>query len=485
MGKPARALGGRCPGLRRGRRASKGPLTEDPPPGECFLLPKNGEKNILIIKPMEIISTHLARLGSVLLIATAGSAPAADLLLQKVAPLTVEQAPRYPQNLARIDLGAQAQATPQSDTGKILSGDPKATYELNSGESTLLISLGKIEHIDSIAFLNSGAQGTVAIATANANLSATGSQWRDAGRRGLGNGALNAKVGPTEAKYVKLTFNIQQPGRLSGIGVFGAPGVADFTMPRPRRAIEGEIAQVNYNLADLHTKARALYVSSGDDLKLANNMIDDQAVTSYTFAANDSTPTAIIDLGREMSLRRISVLSTASAGTANFYLLSALPVGGREATAETKPAGAPSGSAVLEGTPAANVPDTLRLDEGAVAGLKSVGSASADASGSVAVDFPETSGRYVMVKWTRSSSDNFSVAEIAAFGRATTNMLFAANRAIDRSDKNVGDGKDGKDAKDFKDIPAEGPEAPAEGPPPALPPQPPFVFIPQIVPTSP
>ncbi len=436
---------------------------------------------------MEIISARLLyRFGSALLLGTSATAPAADFLLQKVAPLTVELAPRYPQNLARVDLGAQVETTPKADSGALLSGDSKAAYALNSGANTLLISLGKIEHVDSIAFLNAEAKGSVTIATANANLAPTSPQWREAGQQGLGRGAISAKVGPAEAKYVRLTFNVTQPGHISGLGVFGTPGVADFTMPRPRRAIEGEIAQVNYNLTDLHTKARALYVSSGDDLKLANNMIDDQAATSYTFAANDNSPAAIIDLGREMALRRISVLSTAGAGTANFYLLSALPVGGREASAETKPAGAPSGSAVIEGTPATNVPETLRLDDGALAGLKSVGTANDDGSGRVAVDFPETSGRYIMVKWTRPAApENFSVAEIAAFGRATTNMLFAANREVDRSGKNVSDGKDGKDAKDFKDIPAEGPEAPAEGPPPALPPQPPFVFIPQIVPTSP
>jgi hypothetical protein len=407
---------------------------------------------------MEIINARLFRpFGAALVLAAATSAPAANLLLQKVPALTIEQAPLYPQNLARVDLGAQIELSPKTDAAQglaLLSGDPKATCALAQGTQVALIALGRIEHVDTLGFVNSDTKGSVTIAISNANLEPGSPQWREVGKRDLKTGAFSAKIGPAEAKYVRLTFNISEPGRLSDLGVYGVAGVADFTVPRPRRTIE--IAQVNYNLTDVHTKTRALYVSSGADTRLANRMIDDQPATAYSFAINDNAPAAIIDLGRETALRRISVLSSAGTGVANFYVLNALP--------ET------------------SVPDTLRIDDGMLAGMKSVGSATDDGTGRVAVDFAETSGRYVLVKWS-SVNPNFSVAEIATFGHAPANMLFAANQAIDP--KNGGDGKDGKDAKDFKDIPAEGPEAPAEGPPLGLPPQPPFVFIPRIVPTSP
>src|SRR5439155_417335 len=51
----------------------------------------------------------------------------ADLVLQKVPPLTVAQAPNYPQNLARFDLGAQI----ESDVPDDASSDRKST-RLNS-----------------------------------------------------------------------------------------------------------------------------------------------------------------------------------------------------------------------------------------------------------------------------------------------------------------------------------------------------------------
>lgn len=50
----------------------------------------------------------------------------ADLVLQKVPPLTVAQAPNYPQNLARFDLGAQIESDVPDDASSsvpFLSGD--------------------------------------------------------------------------------------------------------------------------------------------------------------------------------------------------------------------------------------------------------------------------------------------------------------------------------------------------------------------------
>src|SRR5207244_4605423 len=104
----------------------------------------------------------------------------------------------------------------------------------------------------------------------------------------------------------------------------------------------------------------------------------------------------------------------------------------------------------------------------------------------------ETTGRYVMLAWVPPTLNaNFSVAEVAVFGPASSAKLLAANtsgnNAADTSDdKSV---RDSKDTKDFsKEIPGEGTaeeQAPGEGPAPELPRPPPFVFIPKVVPTSP
>jgi len=404
----------------------------------------------------------------------------ADLVLQKVPPLTVAQAPNYPQNLARVDLGAQIESDVPDDASSsvpFLSGDPASVYGLRTGTTRLLISLAQIENIDSIAFLNSEAKGTVTIAMSSAKLSPEGPQWHDAGQEELSSGVISARIGPAEAKYLRLTFNVSSPGRIGCLGIYSAAPVSDFTMPRARKIAAASSAdaraKANYNLADLHAKARTIFVSSGDDLKLAYNMIDGQPGTAYGFAANDAAPTAIIDLGHSVSVNRISTFSTPSSATVTFYLLGALP-----------------------GNNTGNLESSLRIDPQTLAAFRTVGTGNDDGSGRVAVDFEETTGRYVMLVWTPSTRNaNLSVAEVGVFGPASNARLLAANtignNPSDTSDsKTVHDSKDAKDfSKDFsKEIPGEGPaeeQAPGEGPAPELPRPPPFVFIPRVVPTSP
>ena len=203
-------------------------------------------------------------------------------------------------------------------------------------------------------------------------------------------------------------------------------------------------------------------------------MIDSQPASSFAFAATDSAPAAIIDLGKVVSLRRISALYSRRQGTMDFYVLESLP----ESEAASK---------------------TLRLDANMLAELKPVGSVTADSSGRAAIDFPVTAGRYVMVRWTPASEEDttFSIAEIAAFGGGEPPNLIAANVtktrrseiSSERSEgKDFGDPKEvaeGKDFKEAKEAPAEGPAAPGEGPNTPLPAPPAFTFIPLVTPVSP
>ena len=222
---------------------------------------------------------------------------------------------------------------------------------------------------------------------------------------------------------------------------------------------------ISYNLSDVHAKSRAVYVSSGDDIREANNMIDDQPATTYSFAPNDPQPTAIIDLGKMTSLRRITAVYTPRPGTVNFYVLQALPAGASK---------------------------TMKLDDAAFSKMKAVGSVT-DGTGRAAIDFPETTGRYILVKWAGAAETDtpFSVAEIAAFGGSRGGNLIAANTAAanteEESDgKTMAEGKDLGSGKDFgKEMPEEGPESPAEGPTDPLPPPPPFTFVPEVLPNSP
>jgi hypothetical protein len=403
---------------------------------------------------------------------------AADSVLQRVPPLTVEQVPAYPQNLARYHFGAQVEVAPRSNpiaslqlssnsedhnvaAAALLCDDPTVGYPLSNGNTSLLISLSKIENIDKISFRNSGAKGEVTVATSSAKLSADSGQWHQVMRQQLTSNLVTANVGPSDAKYIKLTFNITEPGRIAGLGVYSVPAVADFTMPRTRRATQENsenIAFISYNLSDVHAKARALYVSSGANLQQANNMIDDQPGTTYTFNADDGTPTAVIDLGKDTAVQRISATYSTREAMVDFYVLRTLP-------------GEQSGGGAA--------PKTLRLSDNDLAGLKPIGSVADTGKGRAAIDFAPVTGRYIMVRWTPASHQDtpFSVDEIAVFSGNGSKGLIAANTGYDGKEaKDLGEGKEAKE------MPEEGP---AEGPPPGLPDPPPFVFVPEIIPTSP
>jgi hypothetical protein len=223
---------------------------------------------------------------------------------------------------------------------------------------------------------------------------------------------------------------------------------------------QASFALINYNV---RTQARALYVSSGADLKQANNMIDDQAATSFGFSPADNSPVTIIDLGKVSTVRRLSAVYSPRATSVDFYVLQTLP--------------------------GDNSNGSLKLDEKTMAKLKSVGTAIDDGTqGRATVDFPATSGRYVMLHWAPASHSDtsFTVAEVSAYSSSRGNLL-ASNRDFSNGQTNVDskDVGDSKDVSDNKDIPEEAPPAPpAEGPPPPLQPPPPFTFIPQLLPVS-
>ncbi|MEP7078367.1 MAG: hypothetical protein ABI795_05000 [Chthoniobacterales bacterium] len=407
---------------------------------------------------------------------------AADVTLRKVPSLTAETASAYPQNLARLHLGAKIESDRSADSSAdnqalaaVLTSDPTAVCTLPSGATTLTLSLPRIENVETISFRLNGAKGMVSVASSNAKLPATNPQWHKLPAEEISSETVTTKIGPTEAKYVSLTFDLAGPGQLTGLGVYAVPSVAEVAAPR-RARITNESASfgfIGYSAADLHSKARALYVSSGPAIGEANRMIDDQIATTYSFGPDDHAPLAILDLGKVAPLHRLAAACSAQPGKIDFYVLQSLP-----------------------GTTERALPEQLRISENAFAALTPVGSIAQNANQEYgAVDFPTTSGRYVILRWTPAANGEgaFTIAEIAAFGPNNANTLLAANgnvvgRQGSEEDKDAGlEEKGALEAKDVKDIPAEGPEEapPSEGPPPNLPIPPPFTFIPQLVPTSP
>jgi hypothetical protein len=197
-------------------------------------------------------------------------------------------------------------------------------------------------------------------------------------------------------------------------------------------------------------------------------MIDDKVATSFGFSAGDKSPTAVIDLGKICIVQRLSAIYSARPGSIDFYVMQSLP-----------------------GTDRDNSSSTVKLDSNALASLKSVGSVIDDGTqGRASIDFPATTGRYVMLRWIPAAHDDtsFTVAEVSAFAAGGGSLLASSGRFSSSQTTSArtiaADAKDvpdSKDVADSKDIPEE---APAEGPPPRLPEPPPFTFIPYLVPVS-
>src|SRR5256714_9105627 len=90
------------------------------------------------------------------------------------------------------------------------------------------------------------------------------------------------------------------------------------TMSKSSLSPQASFALMNYKV---RSSARALYVSSGSDLSLASNMIDDQAATSFGFLPTDNSPVAIIDLGKVSTVQRLAAVYSPRATAIDFYVL--------------------------------------------------------------------------------------------------------------------------------------------------------------------
>ncbi len=264
------------------------------------------------------------------------------------------------------------------------------------------------------------------------------------------------------------TLALGPSARAGEVVLHKVPAAAEQAKTNPAGAANQTIGFVSATVSS--RLARTLYVSSATDMTAAAKMIDNQPATMFAFGTNDSSPTTIFDLGKATSLHRISATYTSRGGKVDFYVLSNLPGAG---------AGIP--------TTVDNSPMSLSMNDSE---LRSVGSVTDDGNGRASVKFPETTGRYVMVKWTPAqTSDNLIVAEVAAFGGSDDSDVVASNKTRKHSAVES-DGKtmiDSKDMGDAKDMPGEGPQdaaAPAEGPGTTLPQPPPFVFIPELLPVS-
>ena len=344
----------------------------------------------------------------------------------------VDDATNTAKNLARMNCGAKIQCIlpdgtpaqvanaddPDKSAVALIMDDDTLSVPLQEGQTTFIITLPTTSLVDRFSFVNENAtaRGKLKIAVSNYQLAATSPKWVEVdGDIPFTNKRLfNVSLMGVEARYVKLSFNVEKGGRIAALGLYGDETLQSFAQRQQKLTWAANTSAVsrrlqdklNFNFANLYAKAHVVHVSSGPTPS-ARRMIDDDSETGFRFSPNDPHPTVIVELAETERLNRVSALYEMASGRMDVYLLK-----------------------------------DLNENPGDLGGAKPIASVTDDSGdGKAAVDFDPQGARYVALRWTPDASQRgenaFEVAEINAFGDVRLAMLqlyeapdvFASNSA--------------------------------------------------------
>ncbi len=391
------------------------------------------------------------------------SAAAAD----SAAGSTDNGADRLPIDVARGSLGATLQVREpkggqqpapvkganQSAQG-LISDDAALSYPLAQGTTSMILSLHKADVLSRLNFINYGAEGKLTISASATKLPFDSTEWRPVARAQEfgGSKVIGCDLGSLEARYVKMDFETQTPGRISGLGVFGLMTINTLE-PRPagihtvsanpgaNTAAGSMGGNVFYDVANLNSGAKVVQVSRGGSVSSAQALLDGNVETNYTFDPTDPAPTVVIDFNARRSLSRVSCVYQAPPGRIDFYLVDNPYTSdyGRSASLAyvSEPSAEPADTGV-SGAARSKLAAHKAICSIDTTGQSGLSRASADVGGA--------SGRFLVAEF-----------HPVATGRHVSSQNF--KDVVDTKDF-----KDGVDAKDFKDAGAA-PAADDEGQP--------------------
>jgi hypothetical protein len=202
--------------------------------GEDLYCQDAGGLDIILFVVMEIMSASFSRFYRII---------ALTFCLVLVQAVVASAGQLASTNVARFNVGARVDD--KIAEAALISGQPGVGYALRDGQTELVLSLSKIENIDLVSFLNNGTKGTITIATSNSKLATASLQWHQIAKQDLTADVTKIKLGPTEAKYVKFTFNVAKSGRIADLAVYSTVNltVANTAAAESEGTVDGKDAK--------------------------------------------------------------------------------------------------------------------------------------------------------------------------------------------------------------------------------------------------
>lgn len=253
-------------------------------------------------------------------------------------------------DLARLIPGAQIECTTPDGRVEVLKPnessqssaaklrDETLSCPLQEGVTTFVIKLASASLLDRFTFVNENASaaGELRIAVSNAQLPADSAKWLAVDGSVVFSHKRLFKLSMlgVEARYVKLSFNVANGGRISDIGLYGGQAIDrqlrsedvdqqfGWVSEAPRKTHDKKREHtLDFDFASTRAKGRVVYISSGQK-PTAARMIDDNNETGHFFTTTDQRPTAIVELAGTENIHRVTALYRAQTrGRFDVYLL--------------------------------------------------------------------------------------------------------------------------------------------------------------------
>lgn len=204
------------------------------------------------------------------------------------------------------------------DVGALLSEDPVAAASLKSGKSSFIIQLSGQHPVNTISFVNGGAEGQVTISG-----SADGKKWETLSQKTFGTSTdyVSTQFADSQIKFVKTDFQLSNGGSIRSFTLSGALGNNDFNLKKPSADSSGGGASVN--LAQGVGGARPIYASP-----TPTNMGErgSSLAGPFTFPrTKEKYRTIVYDLGSVRTLREFSATYSSKPVRLQAYAFEKLP----------------------------------------------------------------------------------------------------------------------------------------------------------------